>query len=212
MGTESVGIETGWVDHRLAEEFPELGLRYATFDGIVEPTPPEMWNQILDLSTRFRGAPAMALPTKPVPAAYRAFFRQVGLDPDVVRNPVEAIAYDRIMRGTFRSVHRVADALTVATVETHIALSVMDADALSEPLGIRPDDEGVLVLADADRAVAPLFGPPPGDVTPGLHTRRLAVTAVGVAEIPRWLVDYGLWRVADLLGVVLESDEETSAR
>ena len=207
-----MGIETGWIDNQLAAEFPELGLRYAIFDGVVEPTPPEMWNQILDLSTQFRGAPAMALPSKPAPSAYRAFFRQVGLDPDVVRNPVEAIAFDRIMRGTFRSVHRVADALTVAIVETHIALSVMDADTLSEPLGIRPDDEGILVLADADRTIGPLFGPPPGDVMPSLRTRRLAVTAVGVAGIPAWLVDYGLWRVADLLGVVLESEEETSQR
>jgi hypothetical protein len=210
--TGPVAIESGWIDHTLAAEFPDLRLRYATFDGGVEPTPPEMWNQILDLSTQFRGAPAMALPSKPAPSAYRAFFRQVGLDPDVVRNPVEAIAYDRIMRGTFRSVHRVADALTVAIVETHIALSVMDAGTLSEPLGIRPDDEGVLVLADADRTIAPLFGPPPGDVTPGLHTRRLAITALGVAGIPGWLVDYGLWRVADLLGVVLESEEESSPR
>ena len=68
------------------------------------------------------------------------------------------------------------------------------------------------VLADADRAIGPLFGPPPADVTPGLHTRRLAVTAVGVAGIPGWLVNHGLWRVADLLGVVLESEEETSQR
>lgn len=207
-----MGIETGWIDNTLAAEFPELGLRYAVFDGAVAPTPPEMWNQMLDLSTRFRGAPAMALPSKPAPSAYRAFFRQVGLDPDVVRNPVEAIAYERIMRGTFRSVHRVADALTIATIETHIALSVMDADLLSQPLGIRPDEEGVLVLADADRTIGPLFGPPPADVKPSLRTRRLAVTAVAVAEIPGWLVDYGLWRVADLLGVVLESEEEIPPR
>jgi hypothetical protein len=209
---EPVGIQIGWIDNTLAAEFPELNLRYAVFDGRVEPTPPEMWNQLLDLSTRFRGAPAMALQSKPAPSAYRAFFRQVGLDPDVVRNPVEAIAYNRILRGGFRSVHRVADALTVAIVETHIALSVMDADTLSEPLGIRPDADGVLVLADADRTISPLFSPPPGDVAPGFHTRRLAVTAVGVAGIPTWLVNYGLWRVADLLGVVLESEEESSTR
>ncbi|HET7653248.1 MAG TPA: hypothetical protein VFK42_09430, partial [Acidimicrobiales bacterium] len=62
-----MGIETGWVDNQLAAEFPELGLRYAIFDGVIEPTPPEMWNPILDLSTQFRGAPAMALPSKPAP-------------------------------------------------------------------------------------------------------------------------------------------------
>lgn len=207
-----MSIEIGWIDHNLAAEFPELSLRYAIFDGRVEPTPPEMWDQILDLSTRFRGGPAIALPTKPAPSAYRAFFRQVGLDPDVVRNPVEAIAYDRIMRGTFRSVHRVADALTLAIVETHIALSVLDADGLSEPLGIRLDQDGTLVMADADRTISPLFGAPPRDLTPGLHTSRLAVTAVGVAGIPTWLVDHGLWRVADLLGVVLESEEESPTR
>lgn len=204
-----MGIEIGWVDHRVAAEFPELTLRYTSFDGAVEPTPADLWNQVLDLSTRFRGGPAMALPSKPAPSAYRAFFRQVGLDPDVVRNPVEAIAYDRIMRGTFPRVNCVADALTVAIVETHIALSVMDADSIAEPLGIRLDDEGNLVLADADRTIGPLFSPLPGDVAPGLHTSRLLVTAIGVAGIPRWLVDYGLWRVADLLGVVVDSEQES---
>jgi hypothetical protein len=202
-------IEIGWIHHELAAEFPDLELRYAVVEARPDASPAQLRDQLADMSTRFRGRQAMALPTKPVPSAYRAFFRQVGLDPDVVRNPAEAVTYERILRGRFLSRNRVADAITAAIVETHIALGALDADRISEPLGIRPDSQGVLVIADADQTVSALFGPPLADFEPGIHTRRVAITAVGVSGVHGWMLDHGLWRVADLLGFDLESKEES---
>lgn len=203
--TGCVGIEIGWIDHQVAAEFPELRLRYAVIDAGISPSPAELVNQLKDMSTRFRGPQAMKLPTEPIPVAYRAFFRQVGVDPDVDRTPVEAVIFDRIMRGRFLSRNRLADALTSAIVETQVALSAFDADRLSPPLGIRPDADGALGIQDADRCVSPLFGPPPADVEPTARTRRVTITAVGVAGVKRWQLDHALWRVADLLGFDLES-------
>jgi hypothetical protein len=207
-----MSIEIGWVDHALAAEFPELTLHYVVVGARLDASPPELLGQLADLSTRFRGRQAIALPTKPVPSAYRAFFRQVGLDPDVHRNPAEAVSYDRIMRGTFPSFNRVADAVRATIVETHIALSALDADTLAGPLGIRPRDDGVLAIVDADHIISPLFGPPDRAYEPNARTERVAITAVGVAGIPRWMLDHALWRVADHLGFAVDSEEDPSVR
>jgi hypothetical protein len=205
-----VGIEIGWIDHELAAEFPGLDLRYVVLEARLDASPLELRNQLADMSTRFRGPQAMALPTKPVPSAYRAFFRQVGLDPEVVRNPAEAVTYERIMRGGFLSYNHVADAVTSAIVETHVALGVLDADTMAQPLGVRPNSDGVLVIADADQSVAALFGPPLPGFEPTTRTRRVAITAVGVAGVTSWMLDHALWRVADLLGYDLDSEEDRS--
>ena len=55
------------------------------------------------LSGRFRGARAVAIRREPVPAAYRVFFRHIGLDPDVVHTPIEAAVLERMLRGGFLS-------------------------------------------------------------------------------------------------------------
>jgi len=60
-------------------------------------------DRLHELSNRFRGARAVTLRREPVPAAYRAFFRHVGLDPDVARTPIEAVALERMLRGGFLS-------------------------------------------------------------------------------------------------------------
>ena len=46
----------------------------------------------------------------PVPWAYRVFWRQVGIDPDTDRTPVEQIALDRLKRGGLRSRNLLDDA------------------------------------------------------------------------------------------------------
>lgn len=203
-------IEIGWIDHEVAAEFPDLRLHHITLDARARVSPPELQGQLADLSTRFRGRQALELPRKPIPSAYRAFFRQVGLDPDVDRNPAEAVSFDRILRGRFVSRDHLSDALTAAVIETHIALGLIDADAVNGPLGIRPVRAtdttdipvGVLAIADADQAVAPLFGPTFSTFAPTYRTRRVAVTAIGVAGVEDWMVGHGLWRVADLLGAL----------
>ncbi len=49
------------------------------------------------LADRFHGARAVELRREAVPGAYRVFFRHVGLDPDVVRTPVEEAALERLV-------------------------------------------------------------------------------------------------------------------
>ena len=39
---------------------------------------------------------------RPIPWAYRVFFRQIGLDPDRTRTPVEQLALDRLHDGAFK--------------------------------------------------------------------------------------------------------------
>ena len=72
------------------------------------------------LADRFRGAEALALRTRPVPAAYRVLFRQLGLDPDVTRTPVEALAVERLLRGGLAPRGLPEDALALATLETGV--------------------------------------------------------------------------------------------
>ena len=67
---------------------------------------------------------------RPIPWAYRVFFRQIGLDPDRTRTPVEQLALDRLHDGAFISAGLPADALTIATIETGVALRAFDADRI----------------------------------------------------------------------------------
>ena len=66
-------------------------------------SPKEIRDRLRDMSNRFRGARAVGIRREPVPAAYRVFFRQIGLDPDVVRTPIEAAVLERMLRGGFPS-------------------------------------------------------------------------------------------------------------
>ena len=90
------------------------------------------------LSTRFRGADALALRQRPVPHAYRVAFRHVGLDPDVTRTPIEAAAIERLVQGGFVSRGLLDDALTIALVETGVPLWALDAEAVDGELSAAP--------------------------------------------------------------------------
>ncbi len=46
-------------------------------------SPPDIEARLRELSNRVRGARAIGISREPIPAAYRVFFRQVGLDPDL---------------------------------------------------------------------------------------------------------------------------------
>lgn len=203
---EDIKAEDGWVDHVVAREFPGLRLRYTVIPARPEASPAELKDRLADLSNRYLGFHAMSLPRQPIPTAYRVFLRQVGLDPDTQPSPVEAASRERIVRGSFASHDRICDALTIATVESQVALSVVDADSVELPLGIRPvraDDHsdlalGTLALADANREIASLFGSPRLDCEVGPRTRSVAAAAIGVEGIADWMLDDALWRFADI--------------
>ena len=109
---------------------------------------------------------------RPIPWAYRAFFRQIGLDPDRTRTPVEELALERLREGAFKARGLPADAVTIATIETGVALRLFDADQVSgrlcirdsapgEALAGRPGElaQGTLVIAGDGAPAGLLFGP-----------------------------------------------------
>jgi DNA/RNA-binding domain of Phe-tRNA-synthetase-like protein len=190
----------------IAAEFPGLGVAWVKTDGRATPSPEPVRRRLRDLSDRFYGSHAIHMRERPIPWAYRVFFRQIGLDPDRTRTPIEQLALDRLHDGAFVTRGMPADALTVATVETGVALRAFDASRLEGDLCIRdsapgeslPDKpgklaKGTLTIADGRAPLALLFGGPSVDGAVDAETRRIAVVAVQVKGVPQAAVDEALW-------------------
>ena len=204
-----------FIDPEIAEEFPELRLHELTLDARSEPSPPELRERLRILSDRFRGPQAVTLRQQPVPWAYRVFFRHIGLDPDVHRTPVEALALERLKHGGFTSHSTLDDALTIAVMETGVPVWALDADRVEGELGLRPAQRGEqlgageyasdvpagrLVVADDAGPVGVLFGA----LAPGRgvsrDTARMTLLALQVVGVPDIHVEEALWTVSDILG------------
>jgi DNA/RNA-binding domain of Phe-tRNA-synthetase-like protein len=204
--------EQGWVAPHIAAEFPGLGVAWVELDIRPGRSPESIKRRLRDLSDRFYGAQAIHLRERPIPWAYRVFFRQIGLDPDRTRTPVEQRAFERLHDGAFKSHGLPADALTVAIVETGVALRAFDADRLQgrlcirdsapgESLSGRPGElaQGTLTIADSSGPVALLFGATAERCAVEPGSRRLAVVATQVKGVPQIAVDEALWMVAATL-------------
>jgi DNA/RNA-binding domain of Phe-tRNA-synthetase-like protein len=202
----------GAVDPALADELPGLRLRWTAVDATTGKTSRALARRLGDVSTRFRGANAIQLRTRPVPRAYRVFFRQVGLDPDVDRTPVEQAALERLIRGELHTGDRVADALVLALIETGVPVVAFDEATLDGDVLLRPARAGEtlpaegghahdvpagrLVLADDGGPVAMLFGRLSARHGPTRACSRIRLVAVAVAGVPRAHVDEALWLAA----------------
>jgi DNA/RNA-binding domain of Phe-tRNA-synthetase-like protein len=199
----------GWVAPHIAAEFPGLGLAWVEVE--VEPgkSPATVQDRLRGLSDRFYGSHAVRMRERPIPWAYRVFFRQIGLDPDRTRTPIEQLAFDRVHDGAFKSVGMPADALTIATVETGVALRVFDAgraegalcirdSAPGESLAGRPGElaQGTLVLADESSPIGLLFGSTALDYAVGPDSRRISIVALQVNGVPQIAVEEALWMAA----------------
>jgi DNA/RNA-binding domain of Phe-tRNA-synthetase-like protein len=207
-------VRPGLVAPALAAEHPGLGLIWAEVEAVPGPTPRELSERLGEMANRMRGADIVALRTREVPHAYRVFFRHIGLDPDVVRTPPEAIALRRLERGGLPPQNLVDDALTVAVIETGVGVWAFDAAGLVGALSLRAAAEGEalgrgadaprlpagrLVIADEARPVAVLFGDPAPDVAVTAATRRIALAAVAVPHVPYLYVEEALWIAWDIL-------------
>jgi DNA/RNA-binding domain of Phe-tRNA-synthetase-like protein len=202
--------QQGWIAPHVAAEFPGLGLASIAVDGRSRRRSPDpVRRRLRDLSDRFYGAQAIHMREQQVPWAYRVFLRQIGLDPDRTRTPVEQLALDRLRDGAFRSRGLPVDALTIATVETGIALRAFDAEQLEgrpcirdsapgESLAGRPGElpQGTLVLADERAPLGLLFGATAAGREVEARTRRIAIVAVQVKGVPQAVVDEALWMAA----------------
>ncbi len=220
MGAEAAGSrvgwdpapEQGWVAPHVAAEFPGLGVAWVEADCRPGRSPDPVRRRLRNLSDRFFGAHAIHMRERPIPWAYRVFFRQIGLDPDRTRTPVEKLALDRLHDGAFRSRGLPADALTIAIVETGVALRAFDADRLEgrlcirdsapgESLAGRPGElpQGTLAIADECAPVGLMFGETAEGRGVDDRTRRVAIAAVQVNGVPQMAVDEALWMAAATL-------------
>jgi DNA/RNA-binding domain of Phe-tRNA-synthetase-like protein len=205
-------IEEGWVAEDLAAEFPELRLHYVTLEARSGRSPEEVRVRLRALADRYTGGKAVTLRQQPIPWAYRVFFRQVGIDPDENRTPVEAIALERMRAGGFPSRNLLDDAMTIATVETGVPIVAFDEERLDGPLGLRmsqphellggdgrPLSSRQVVIADAEHAVGVLFA----DLAEGrgVHpsTERMRVASIQVKGVPDVSVEEALWIVVEVL-------------
>jgi DNA/RNA-binding domain of Phe-tRNA-synthetase-like protein len=197
-------VRPGLVAPALAAEHPGLRLAWTEVEATPGPTPPELRDRLRAMADRMRGAQAIALRGRDVPHAYRVFFRHVGLDPDVVRTPIEAIALRRMAQGGLRPQNLVDDALTVAVLETGVGLWALDAASVVGALELREAaaDEphgGRLVLADESGPLGVLFEAPTSRAAVSKATRRIALVAVAVPDVPELFVHEALWTAWDIL-------------
>jgi DNA/RNA-binding domain of Phe-tRNA-synthetase-like protein len=204
---------TGWCSPEIEDELPGLRLlideaRHARSQPLTADSPIEIAAHLRELSNRFRGAHAVGIRRESIPAAYRVFFRQIGLDPDVVRTPIEAAVLERMLNGGFLPSSLVEDVLLIALLDTCVPVWALDADAVDGGLGIRASVEGEplgrardapalpagrLVVADATAALAVLFDQSARGHQPHARSRRLTLFAVQVAGVPTLYVEESLW-------------------
>jgi hypothetical protein len=186
--------QTGFVDPLVAADFPGLRLRWVTVAARPGPSPPALRTQLRDLSNRYRGAGVVTMRTKPIPQAFRAFYRQIGLDPDVRRIPSEEVAVARLVQGGFVSVDLVADACLVALIETGVPVWALDADRVDTAgLGIRVTAEGSLIVSDGTVSCGALFEDPRPECAVATCTRRVTLFTVAVDGVPEIHVEEALW-------------------
>jgi DNA/RNA-binding domain of Phe-tRNA-synthetase-like protein len=206
-------LAVGWCANEVEQELPGLRVlcasvavsRRASLTGVPSP---DVARRLAELSNRFRGATAVAVRREPVPSAYRVFFRQIGLDPEVARTPLEQAMLERMVKGGFLSHGLLADVLLIALLDTGVPVWALDAARVQGTLGIRASADGEclgsardaprlpagrLVVADSARALSVLFGELAADGAPRAHSERLELFAVQVAGVPALYAEEALW-------------------
>ena len=211
--SHSTAPRRGAIDAAVAAELPGLRLDWSAVTIAAGSTsgrsPGSLVERLRALSDRYRGATVIAMRTQPIPRAYRTFYRQIGLDPDVERIPSERAATERLLQGGFRSTDPVTDACLVAVIETGVPVWALDGSAVDPGppgLGIGLADEagappGSLVVRDRRSVHAPLFGTPLPGHEPGASATTAVLYALGVAGVPQIHIEEALWTAADALGV-----------
>ncbi|TMK24379.1 MAG: hypothetical protein E6G62_08425 [Actinobacteria bacterium] len=203
----------GWLAQDVEQELPELrllscGVQVRRPESLTGPCPRDVRARLHGLSNQFRGARAIGIRREPVPAAYRVFFRQIGLDPDVVRTPIEEAARERMLRGGFLPGELLEDVLLIALLDTGIPVWALATETVDGPLGIRSSAEGErlgrsedapalpagrLVVADGSTPLAVLFGELAPGHRPLAGTRELTLFAIAVAGVPGLYAEEALW-------------------
>jgi DNA/RNA-binding domain of Phe-tRNA-synthetase-like protein len=214
-GEEGRGRESrlGWCAREVQEELPQLRLlltraRLARRGAIKSRSPRGVERRLESMSNRYKGARAVGVRREPVPSAYRVFYRQIGLDPEIARTPIEAAVLERMLRGGFLSAGLLQDALLIALIDTGVPVWAIDAQAVDGELGVRLSCEeeplgratdawslpgGRLVVADDSAVLGLLFGEMAGECAPSARTHELVLFAVQVSGVPTLYVEEALW-------------------
>jgi DNA/RNA-binding domain of Phe-tRNA-synthetase-like protein len=188
-------IRRGIVSPAVADEHPGLWLAWTEVAAAPAATPRELRERLRRMADRMTGAEAIAMRQREVPHAHRVFFRHIGLDPDVVRTPVEALVLRRMTEGGLRPQGLIADALNVAVLETGVGVWAFDGLVGAPRIELAG---GRLVLADEHGPLAALFGEPER-AAPTKATRRLALVAIAVPGVADLFVHEALWTAWDIL-------------
>ena len=203
----------GFLGPGLSAELPGLRLSWVTVEAGSRPSSRAVQQRLRALSNRYRGASVVTMRTQPLPHAYRAFFRQTGLDPDTTRVPSEEVAVERLLYGGLRSSGLPADALLISLVETGVPVWALDGDQVDDGgLGVRlsvsgepfgsagyPLAGGRLVVADGRAVQGLLFGALAPGHEVSRRTSRTVLFAVGVEGVPDIHLEEALWICQDVL-------------
>jgi DNA/RNA-binding domain of Phe-tRNA-synthetase-like protein len=204
-------LEEGWVEADLAGDFPDLGLVHTPLEARPRKSPRDVKQRLRALADRYTGGKVIHMRQDAVPWAYRVFSRQIGIDPDTDRTPVEAIAVERLRHGGLASENLVDDALTIAIAETGVPVFVLDSDKVVGELGlrlarrgeqlegVRPLSERQLVVADDERPVAMVLGEVSHAAGVTRSTERMTLCALRVKGVPPIAVEEALWMAAETL-------------
>jgi DNA/RNA-binding domain of Phe-tRNA-synthetase-like protein len=209
--------ELGWIAQEVQDEFAELRLICLTLSTDLSRVDAKAIERHLrGMSNRFTGARAVNVRREAVPAAYRIFFRHIGLDPDVTPTPIEAAILERLMDGGFLPRSPLEDLLLSALIETSVPIWALDSELIDGPLGIRLSQSetlgrakgatalsaGQLVLADASGALAVLFG----QIAPGHEAQaksaKMTLFTVQVAGVSTMQIEEALWMCTSALSSV----------
>ena len=205
-------LQEGWVDAELAEEFPGLGLWTVRVEAGSGRSPDYVRERLRRMANRITGGHVIHMRQDPVPWAYRVFWRQVGIDPDTDRTPVEQIALDRLKWGGLRSRNLLDDAITIATLETGVPVVAFDSAKVGEAIGLRltgerellggsgrPLSSRQIVIADEDHTLAVFSGEVAEErgVTP--ETASMVLASIQVKGVPLISVEEALWTVVETL-------------
>lgn len=209
----------GWCAAEVERELPGLRLLACEVEAgrrvpLTGDSPPDIEARMRELSDRVRGPRAIGVRREPVPSAYRVFFRQIGMDPDLQRTPIEEAMLERMVRGGFLSGGLLDDVLLIALMDTGVPVWALDAGNLDGALGIRTAGdgeplgrstgapllpEGRLVVADATSPVAVLFGEVAASHRVRDRTPRIALFAIQVPGVPDLYAEEALWSAATAL-------------
>lgn len=202
------------VEPELAAEFPGLAIEARRCPGPATREP-GVGERLDRIASRIRGATAIEMRRDPVPAAYRALYRQMGLDPDAELPPAEAAAARRLFDGGVRPAGPLSAALELAVLETSVPVYALDAAALDGELVVRvaePGEEvassdgvarrgpGRIVVADVAGPLCWLFEEPHGRGAAGDGAAEFVMVAIGAPGVPGISIDEALETAAGAIG------------